>query len=387
MMSELHRLTNPTIELLALGEPAHRELSFGAARNLIFERLVELGFRSIAVESDRVAAIMVDDYVRAGVGTLDRVLAEGFSHEFGAHPANRSLVAWMRSHNERQPPERRLAWYGFDAPMETLSAPSPRRYLEQARDYLDRDLDLAPLLGPDVRWESAEALLHRDHSPGASAEAGRLRDVADDLLISLHARAPELIGRSSLAEWQRVETHLKAGIALLRYHRQAAQPVEDEARWTSMCATRDVLMVENLLEIRRLEAGRGPTLVFANNLHLQRQPSSMDLGPMRLHWNGAGAILAPRLGERYRFVAGSLGGSARLGLEPPAPDTLEAWLQQRVDGWGLIAAAEVPRGRARSDARPEQGYFPLDQETVEGADAILHIADTTTLDPARPVGG
>src|SRR5690606_15342449 len=123
MMSELHRLTNPTIELLALGEPAHRELSFGAARNLIFERLVELGFRSIAVESDRVAAIMVDDYVRAGVGTLDRVLAEGFSHEFGAHPANRSLVAWMRSHNERQPPERRLAWYGFDAPMETLSAP------------------------------------------------------------------------------------------------------------------------------------------------------------------------------------------------------------------------------------------------------------------------
>ncbi len=382
MSRELDHLINPGWELLALGEPTHAEPAFGWARNHLFEQLVrDHGFRSFALESDRIAGLIVDDFVRNGVGTLDRAMAGGFSHTFGEVAANRALVAWMRDYNEDRPPAERLAWYGFDAPMETLSAPSPRRYLEAARDYLEPDLDLADLVGPDDRWDSAEALMNRAASPGASADADRLRTIADDLMITLHTRAPELIKDSSLAAWRDVEIRLKAALDLLRYHRQAALPLADEPRWTRMCATRDALMVQNLLDLRSLEAHRGPTLVFANNLHLQRQQSDMQLGPMHLEWFGAGSILAGLLGERYGFIAGSLGSSPAIGLAQPQPETIESGLQPLVDGWGLIKIIDVPAGLPRTDATIEQGYFRLDRETVEGSDGLLHIADGSLVGP------
>lgn len=379
MTRDIDHLIQPSWDLLGLGEPTHLEHGFAAVRNQLFEQLVGLGYRSIALESDRVAGLLVDDFVQGGGGTLDQVMAEGFSHNFGEVAANRELVAWMRDYNRDRPPADRLTWYGFDAPMETFSAPSPRRYLEAARDYLQPDLELDHLLGPDDRWDSAEALLNREASPGASADADKLRTIADDLLVSLHAREPELIWETSLAAWRDIEVRLKGALALLRYHRQVAQPLDDEARWNRMCATRDVLMAENLLELRSLEAHRGPTLVFASNLHLQRQLSVMDMGPVHVEWYGAGAILARQLGDRYGFIAGSLGTSPTIGLGQPKPGTIEAALQPLVDGWGVLASADVPAGDPRADATPEQGYFRLDRETVDNADALLHLADAAAV--------
>ncbi|WP_152360585.1 erythromycin esterase family protein [Microlunatus speluncae] len=379
MTRDLDSVIRPSWELLALGEPTHAEPAFGWARNQLFADLVRRGFRSVALESDRVAGLVVDDFVRNGVGTLDRAMAEGFSHDFGEHPANRALVAWLRNHNEGRPAADRVAWYGFDAPLETMNVPSPRRFLEAARDYLDPGLDLDRLLGPDERWDSSEALLDREASVGASADADRLRTVADELITTLYARAPELIKASSLAAWREIEVRLTGARQVLHYHRQAAQPLADEPRWNRMCATRDALMAQNLIDLRALEAHRGPTLVFANNLHLQRQPSVMDMGPMHLEWNGAGSIMAGLLGDRYGFVAGSLGTSPTIGLGTPASGTIEAGLQSLVDGWGLIKITDVPAGDPRADTRAEQGYCRLDQETVAAADALLHLADPTTV--------
>ncbi len=380
MTKDLDHLILPSWDVLGLGEPTHAEPGFGWARNHLFEQLVQRhGFRSFALESDRVAGLIVDDYVRNGVGTLDQVMAEGVSHNFGEVAANRELVAWMRAYNEERQPADRLAWYGFDAPLETMSVPSPRRYLESARDYLDPELELSDLLGSDERWESGEALLNREASVGASADADRLRTIADELITTLYARAPELIKDSSPAAWREIEVRLKGALQVLHYHRQAAQPLADEPRWNRMCATRDAMMAENLLDLRALEAHRGPTLVYGSNLHLQRQQSEMQLGPMRLVWSGAGAILSPLLGERYGFIAGSLGASPTLGLGEPGPGTIEAGLQTLVDGWGMIKIADVPAGDPRTDATVEQGYFRLDRETVDHADALLHLADGSAV--------
>ncbi|GAB3768051.1 erythromycin esterase family protein [Microlunatus parietis] len=383
MTQSLDHLMNPAWELLALGEPTHAEPRFGFLRNRLFQQLVGHGYRSLALESDRVAGTLVDDFVRNGVGDLDRVMAEGFSHGFGEHPANRELVAWMRDHNQEQAPADRLAWYGFDVPFETLSAPSPRRFLAHALAYLDLELDLGPkidrLIGPEERWDSAAALMNREASPGASAEADELRNLTEDLITTLHVRAPELIKKSSAAAWREVEVRLTAARQLLHYHGQAAAAwtegeVADEPRWNRMCATRDAMMARNLIELRTLEAHRGPTLVFANNLHLQRQISTMQMGPMRLEWWGAGSILAPLLGDRYGFVAGSLGASPKIDLGQPRPDTYESFLQTKINDWGLLRPEELPAATSRTDATPRQGYFPLDQETIDGADLILHLA-------------
>ncbi|MBF6168723.1 erythromycin esterase family protein [Streptomyces gardneri] len=364
-----------TCALLAFGEPTHQEPAFARVRNQLFAQLVGCGFRSITIETDRVAALTVDDFVRNGVGSLEQVIDEGFSHGLGKLDANRQLVTWMREYNATRTEDQQLSFHGFDAPTEMTSAPSPRHYLEFARDYLGLAIDLAGLTGDDERWSRMEAIMDAAASPGATAEAERLRVIADDMLTMLYARAPELIAATSHAEWITAETHLTAGLGLLRYHKQSADRQLDEtARVSRMLAVRDALMAQNLLAIRRAESPRGATFVFAQNGHLRRNRCRWSLAGMDLTWFSAGAIADSLLGERYCFVAGSLGHSTAVGLGVPEPDTYEGLLSERIQTWGLTSPATLGPARIRTDPTPEQGYFPLDQATLDGADAVLHIA-------------
>lgn len=375
MRKDFHDLPVASCAVLALGEPTHREPAFGWVRNELFARLTRLGFRSIALETDRVAALRVDDFVKGGDGDLDEVAREGFSHGFGDLEANRRLVAWMRDHNAGLPPVEQLTFHGFDAPMETTSAPSPRHCLEHARDYLALDLDLDGLFGPEERWSRAEAVMDPAMSVGATPEAERLRSLADDMLTLLHSNAAERIAQTSRTEWLRARTHLTAGLGLLRYHRQAAQHLDCNTRLSRLFATRDALMAQNLLDIRSIEGRRGATMVFAHNTHIQRTPSTWSTGDLRIGWPGAGTMVAPLLGEQYVFVAGGLGRSEAIGLGDPEPGTYESALQHRITDWALAPAGTVSAGRTRTDATPQQGYFPLDQRLLDTADAVLHIRD------------
>jgi erythromycin esterase-like protein len=330
-------ITDFTAELLGFGEPTHFEPAFARLRNDLFAQLAGHGFRSIALETDRVAALDGE-----------------FSHGFGEVDANRDLLAWLREYNETA--DEPLTFHGFDAPTEMFSAPSPRGYLDHVRDYLGLDVDIAALTGDDERWSRAEAILDPAESPGATAEARELRILADDLLTALHAGAARLIAETSRAAWDRARIHATAGLDLLRYHAASAQPGDRDTRIARLADARAVIMARNLLDIQRATPGR--TLVFAHNGHLRRTGS------------GAGAIVASLLGDRYAFVAGSLGHSEAFGLGEPAADTYEGLLQRETKTWKLTA--DVPPGRKRTD--PKQGYFPLDQEMLDGADAVLHIA-------------
>jgi erythromycin esterase-like protein len=331
-------ITDFTAELLAFGEPTHFEPAFARIRNELFARLADHGFRSIALETDRVAA-----------------LDGGFSHGLGDVAANQQLLAWLREHNETA--EEPLAFHGFDAPTEMFSAPSPRTYLEHVRDHLGLDVDIAALAGDDEQWSRSEAILDPAASPGATAEARELRVLADDLLTALYAHPPRPAVRDA---WWRAKVHATAGRGLLRYHAASARPGDRDTRISRLAGVRAVLMAENLLDIRAIEAGRGRTLVFAHNSHLQRPGS------------GAGAIVASLLGDRYAFVAGSLGHSEALGLGEPEPDTYEGLLQRGTKTWKLTA--DLPAGRKRGDTKPERGYFGLDRNLLDGADAVWHIA-------------
>ncbi|MBO1420309.1 erythromycin esterase family protein [Streptomyces sp. FH025] len=377
MSQDIRDFLTPSCELLALGEPTHQEPAFGLVRNELFARLVGHGFRSIALETDRVAALAVNRYVQGGAGTLDAVLSEGFSHGFGAHQGNRQLVAWMREFNRDRAPGERLALHGFDAPTENTTAPSPRSHLEHARDYLRLDLDIAALTGEDSRWDREEAVLDAASSPGATPEADRLRRIADDLLVQLHYRAAELIEESSHAAWLEAATYLSAGLGLLRYHGQAAvRGLTPSDRLSGLLGLRDALMAQNLLDIRAVEARRGPTLLFSHNRHLQASPSTWALGELDCRWNGAGRIVGSLLGDRYAYVAGSLGRSAAIGLADPASGTYEAVLQRPGVVWEVTAVPTTfGEARSRTGAAPERGYFPLDRATLAGAAALLHIGD------------
>jgi len=359
--------------LLGLGEARHFVGELGEVRNEIFRHLVEHeGYRSFAVESDCLMGLVVDDYVTTGAGTLDDVMERGFSHGFGAIPANRELVRWMRAYNEEH--DEKVRFFGFDGPLEYWAA-SPRQALTGLYALLDGPLagavvtrdTLDALLGPDDRWSDEAAAMDPSRSIGRTADARRLRLIADDLAALLETQAPRL----SAEDRDRARLYARTAVGLLRYHYWMADA--SPARWTRLSALRDAVMAANL----RAVAEHGPALVFASNLHLQRDKSVMPFGDQRLEWWSAGAITATHLGDRYAFLASAFGVA---GDDTPPPDTVEGilstlpWDHCLVDARRLAEAVTEPARRVSRDF----AYFPLDPAQLGTIDGVVFLKRVVT---------
>ncbi|MEU9304820.1 erythromycin esterase family protein [Streptomyces sp. NPDC048269] len=370
--------------LLALGEPTHGEDALLDLRNELFRQLVEQeGYRTIAIESDCMRGLVVDDYVTSGTGTLDEAMERGFSHGWGASAANRELVRWIRTYNDGRPASEQLRFAGFDGPLEITGAASPRQSLTALHGYLAArvDTDLLPctaetldrLLGTDDRWTDPAAMMDPTRSVGRSAAAGELRLLADDLVALLDEQTPHLIKATSRDDWERARLYGRTVTGLLRYHHWMADT--SPARMTRLVGLRDQMMAHNLLAL----AARGPALVHAHNSHLQREKSSMRMGGMPLEWWSAGALVSAQLGERYAFVATALGTIRHQGVDAPPPDTFEGLLYTLPEDRCVIDAARL--AAALGDARPVPrvspwfGYAPLDPAHLADSDGIVFVKE------------
>jgi hypothetical protein len=357
--------------LLALGEPYHGEPAFPRLRNRVLETLAGHGFRSVVIESDRAAALAVDDYVQGRRDDLD--LTTGISHGWGEHPASRELIDWLRGHNAGRPPADRIAFHGFDAPTEIAGAPSPGPYLRELRDYLGvATPGLDDWVGDDARWNDPAIMYDATRSPGRSPEAAALRCLAEDLRTILYGHAPRLVAGTSTAAWNRARVLASTVTGLLAYHAVMADPGTQSERIGRLLQARDALMAQNLLDILEQERDRGPVLVSAHNSHLCRQPSRWETHwkgvDLAAEWHGAGSIVSVLLGDRYVFVAGSLGASRPAGLGEPEPGTFEERLGADT------AILPPPRdGDLRARECDLLGHFPMDADTVATCDAILHV--------------
>ncbi|MBF6166412.1 erythromycin esterase family protein [Streptomyces gardneri] len=366
--------TEPPI-LLALGEPTHGIEAFPLLRNEILGHLVARGYRSIALETDVFAASVVDDYVAGGPAEIDTVLATGFSHGFGAVPGNRELVEWLRAHNAGRAPQDRVRFYGFDAPVEYSGAPSPRRTLTSAVDYLPVPLrpdsvhDLDALLGEDADWSNRAAMFDPAASIGGSDRARALRIVADDVACALRRAAPGLRPADPTG-YDHAVAHARTAQGLLRYHAAMAGPAPD--RIATMLSLRAEMMADNLLAIAAREQCRGPSLVFAHNAHLRRAHSHTLISEDEANWCGAGALVGLALGERYMFLATDAGLHS-------APGTLQGVLAEATTRRALFPAPALRAALAPSIGTSEPivpGHIPLDPEDLDGADAVIFVTDT-----------
>jgi erythromycin esterase-like protein len=353
--------------LLGLGEARHFVEELGELRNEIFRHLVEYeGYRSFAIDSDCLMGLVVDDHITTGEGTLDDVMERGFSHNFGTSPANRELVRWMRAYNEGH--DEKLRFFGFDGPLEYWAA-SPRQALTGLHQLLNGPGEtLDALLGPDDRWSNEATVMDPSQSIGRSADAQRLRVIADDLMALLDTQAPGL----SAKDRERAALYGRTAVGLLRYHRWMADT--SPARIARLSALRDAMMAANLRAI----AEHGPALVFAHNLHLQRNKSVMSLGDQPLDWWSAGAITGTRLGDRYAFLASAFG---TVGDDTPPPDTLEGilstlpWDHSLVDARSLAEAITEPAPRISRDF----AYFPLDPAHLDLIDGVVFVKEAARM--------
>ncbi|XMN06687.1 erythromycin esterase family protein [Streptomyces griseobrunneus] len=371
--------------MLALGEPTHGEDTLLDVRNELFRDLVEQeGYRTIAIESDCLMGLLVDDYVTGGEGTLHDAMEHGFSHGFGAYAANRELVRWAREYNEGRHASDRLRFAGFDGPLEITGAASPRQALTALHDHLaswlDAD-DLLPctaatldhLLGSDDRWTEPAAMTDPSRSFGRSPEAAQLRLLADDLVALLDERTPHLLAAAGREAWDRARLHGRTATGLLCYHSWMADT--SPVRMVRLLGVRDRMMADNLLAL----AARGPVLVFAHNSHLQREKSSMRMGGMPLEWWSAGAIVAAHLGAEYAFLPTALGTIRHHGVDAPPPDTVEGLLYALPGDRLLVDARRlaVALGEALPAPRdsPWFGYFGLDPAHLAEADGLVFVRD------------
>ncbi|MBT2458445.1 erythromycin esterase family protein [Streptomyces sp. ISL-86] len=372
--------------LLALGEPTHGEDTLLDLRNELFRQLVEQeGYRTIAIESDCMMGLVVDDYVTSGTGTLDEVMERGISHGWGASAANRELVRWMRAYNDGRPASERLRFAGFDGPLEITGAASPRQALTALHGYLSArvDADLLPcteetldrLLGADDRWTNPAAMRDPAQSVGQSAEASQLRLLADDLGALLDEQTPHLITATSRDDWDRARLYGRTATGLLRYHYWMADTAP--ARMARLVGIRDQMMAHNLLAVA--VAARGPALIHAHNSHLQREKSTMRMGGMPLEWWSAGALVSAQLGAGYAFVATALGTIRHQGVDTPPPDTLEGLLYALPEDRCVIDAPRL--ATALGDRWPAPrvspwfGYSPLDPAHLADSDGIVFVKD------------
>jgi erythromycin esterase-like protein len=394
--------------LLGLGEPTHGEEEFPRLRNEVFRQLVAReGYSSVAIESDCLAALEVDSFVREGEGSLDGVMQTGFSHGFGGSEANRELVAWMREYNWRRDAGDRLRFYGFDAPMEITGAASPRRALAALHTYLASHLEAAllpcapeaidRLVGDDGRWTDPAAAMDPSRSVGASSEAKELRLLTDDLVALLTSESPRLIAATSHDQWRRACLHGHTAAGLLRYHAKMADTSGYRgAQLSQLLGLRDAMMNDNLQAIGAQEARRGPTLVFAHNRHLQKHRSTWLLptgwGALEgkvLSWWGAGAIAAAQMGDQYAFLASALGSAADQGLYAPEPDTLEGALSTIAESRCIFNSRHlvktlggmVAKLTLRTDASVNHGYFALDPDQLYWTDGVIFIKDIPSGSP------
>ncbi|GAA2605419.1 erythromycin esterase family protein [Paractinoplanes durhamensis] len=362
--------------LLALGEPTHGEDVLLDVRNDLFRQLVEqAGYRTIVLEIDCLRAQLVDDYVTSGAGSLDAVMAQGFSHEWGAYPPNRSLVSWMRSYNEDRPAPEQVRFAGFDGPLEITAASSPRQALTALHGYLADRVDpgllpctletLEDLLGADDLWTNPAAMRDPAQSVGQTASADRLRRLADNLVALLEIQTPLLIADG----WSRAWLNARTAVGLLRYHFWMADSSPSRLPW--LLGIRAAMMAANLLAL----AERSPTLVYAHNSHLQRDRSSMRMGGMPLEWWSAGATVSSRLGDDYAFLPTAVGTLRTHNVETPPPNTIEGFLYAQpgdrfiADPRRLAAETLTPR------VSPWFGYAPLDPAHLPRFDGIVFIRD------------
>ncbi|MFH9424664.1 erythromycin esterase family protein [Streptomyces sp. NPDC017529] len=371
--------------LLALGEPTHGEDTLLDVRNELFRQLIEQeGYRTITIESDCLRGLVVDDYVTSGTGSLDEVMEHGFSHGFGASPANRELVRWMRAYNDGRPASEQLRFAGFDGPLEITDAASPRQALTSLHSYLSPqvDADLLPcsaetldrLLGTDGRWTNPAAMMDPSQSTGRSAEARELRLLADDLAAVLNEQMPHLIAATSRDDWDRACLYGRTATGLLRYHYWMADA--SPMRMTRLVGVRDRMMADNLLAL----AQQNPALIHAHNTHLQRIKSTMRMWDQPLlKWWGAGALVSAQLHDKYAFVATALGTIRHQGVDTPPPDTVEGLLyalpedRYVIDGPRLATALADTRPAPR--VSPWFGYAPLDPAHLADSDGIVFIKD------------
>jgi erythromycin esterase len=392
----LERVGDATYVLL--GEASHGTSEFYTWRTEISKRLIlEKGFSFIAVEGDWPDCYRVNRHVRAFEDSGES--AEAVLHAFERWPtwmwANREvveLVDWLRRHNDRQQPERRVGFYGLDVYSLWDSMFAVVEYLERLDPALARGARRAyacfdPYHDDPQDYARATALVP------TSCEAEVVA-----VLRELRSRAPEYKGDGREAYFNAEQNALVARNAELYYRTMVRG---GPSSWN----VRDTHMVETL---ERLMTHHGPTaraIVWEHNTHIgdarytdMATHGMVNVGQLvRDHHDHEGVVLvgfgthhgtviaaeewgAPM--ERMRVPGGRAGSWEDACNRENEDDKLMIFSHEPHGG---IPGLERPRDHRAIgvvyDARSERWGNYVPSILPRRYDAFLYIDETKAVDP------
>lgn len=102
------------VHFVGLGEATHGTLEFYQMKDKLFRQLVEKkGFKAIIFEIPFGNALVVNDYVLNGVGTLSGVVDQVYYWTYNTKEVE-ALVNWMREYNRNKPDSEKIHFLGND---------------------------------------------------------------------------------------------------------------------------------------------------------------------------------------------------------------------------------------------------------------------------------
>lgn len=328
--------------VIALGEAIHGAGEFHRAGHRLARFLIERhGFSVFALETSEVAAAALNEYVLHGAGDPAAALtAQGFWIWDTADLAD--LVEWLREHNRRLPPERRVRFAGYDFQYHPGSREQITRFLSAVAPERAAPADsiLEPLT---TARDSARPDFVRYYALPSEQKTPIVAGVTD-LLAFLENHRSEL---AAMTSEQAADSVIRRVRLLAQFADAHSRPGFAQDDPESGVATRDRYLAENVLHML---AGLPPdarVLLYAHNEHARRDPYRMGyyLGETL----GSGYYALGTSFDRGEFQALRIDGSRTTPLQRfeigPAFQGSVGWYMKRAGGGDRIVDFRgAPRG-------------------------------------------
>ena len=280
------------VRLVGLGEATHGSREFFRFKHRMVEFLIkEMGFNVLAFEASYPACLNINDYVLAGKGERNKVLAsQGFWTWDTKEVAD--LLDWLYEYNKNQPEGKKVKFIGFDMQnynhayekLEPFLKKAAPEYLEKAGD----DFLPAKLASNELQRKSAE-------------EKEKLKAHIKELSEFLSLNQARVTRSTSAQEFQ-------MAFQCVRVMEQFADmfsrpPFDQQNPENGGVAHRDFHMAKNIEFIVNSEGSNSRVIVWAHDMHV----SSANMGA---RMSAMGSYLRQVYGNGYYALGATFGQGA-----------------------------------------------------------------------------
>jgi len=303
--------------VVMLGEASHGTSEYYSWRARITQRLVrEKGFSFVAVEGDWPDAYRVNRYVKGDddVGAGAREVLHAFQRWPTWMWANWEAVAlaeWLRKHNDAQPGQRGVGFYGLDVYSLWESLAAIMRYLEETDpDALEAARRAYACFEP--YGEDAKA-----YARGAAFVHESCEDEVVELLGDIR-RHVEATGDDAEAQFD-AEQNARAAVGAERYYRTMVRGGSQS--WN----VRDHHMIETLDDLLQHHGPDAKAIVWEHNTHVgdaratdMAAAGMVNTGQLARERYGEDAVVLVGFGShRGSVIAGRSWGAPMERMEVP----------------------------------------------------------------------